>query len=118
MAMMTLTRKGTITVARTSDDRAQCGLRGTRRLLYRVKIVCHESLLDENGFLVDQLEVDRRIRRRYRNMDRFPSCERLALDIARFVFRRLCPEGTVAVTASVGASREAYMTVTIQEGEA
>lgn len=114
-ATLTLTRRGEIEVLFTHDDSTQCGLKGTRKLFYRVEITCPDSELDVNGFMVDQLEVDAAIRQRYAKMDKFVSCERLAIDCSRFVSKMV--KNALKVKVMIGASKMAFMMCEWERGK-
>jgi hypothetical protein len=108
MTTLTLTRRGSFIVRMTHDDSTQCGIRGTRKLFYRVEIRCPETALDSQGFMVDQLEIHKMIRARYSWMTKFLSCENLALDCAK-VMKGMVKE-FLSVKVSIGMSERAFMT--------
>jgi hypothetical protein len=110
-ATLTLTRRGTFTVEHVGDDTTQCGRLGTRKFFFRVEIDCPETGLDAQGFMVDQFDVLRLMRTRYRRVAHLKSCEGLALDAARALLAR-CPMAT-EVRATVGAGRFAFMTARV-----
>jgi len=105
---LTLTRRGSFQIFVAKNDQHQCGLRGTRKLYYRVEVTCPDTELDEQGFMVDQLEVNRAIKLRYLKVDKFLSCELLAVDIARMVSKMV--KNPLRVVAMCGMSEKAYMT--------
>lgn len=107
-ATLTLTRRGEINVLFAHDDSTQCGLKGTRKLFYRVEITCPDTELDDNGFMVDQLEVNAAITARYAHMDKFVSCERLAIDCSRMVAKMV--KNALKVKVTIGATKLAFMT--------
>jgi hypothetical protein len=105
---LTLTRRGSFRIRHVGNDATQCGLRGTRKLFFRVEVTCDESALDENGFIVDQLEILRLMRERHAVMQTMPSCERLALDCCREI-EKLC-KGVKKIRVSIGAGKFAFIT--------
>lgn len=104
---LTLTRRGSFRIGHVRDDATQCGLRGTRRIFYRVEVTCPDSELDANGFMVDQLDIHEALSRRYWRMDKLPSCERLAIDAAHMVWGMV--KNPQRVKVSMGMSSKAFM---------
>lgn len=79
-----LHREGAFDVLCTGDDSTQCGIRGTtRRLFYRVRIVGDEQHLTEEGFIIDNNEVHQYFVDKYREIEVFPSCERIVCQAVR-----------------------------------
>lgn len=109
--MLTLTRRGKFIVVTAKNDRHQCGIRGTRKLFYRVELTCPSTILDKNGFMVDQLDIDAMIQKRYSKMDKFMSCELLAIDCANAVRKMVKVARRVKVT--IGSGKLAFMTAEI-----
>lgn len=108
----TLTRRGKISFSKVEHDETQCGVRGTRTLFYRVEIKCQGTdALDGNGFLVDQLKLAHTISAKYRRARTIPSCENLALDIAK-LSKKMC-KNVIGVMVVVGANKMAFMRVSI-----
>lgn len=105
---LTLTRRGSFKIESVGDDTTQCGLRGTRKLFYRVEVTCPDSELDSNGFMVDQLDIHAMLNKRYAKMAIMPSCERMAIDAARVVWGMVKAPTRVCVT--MGMSAKAFMT--------
>lgn len=103
-----LTRRGSFTVEQAKDTATQCGLEGTQKLFYRVEITCTPDALDENGFLIDQLEIHKYMTERHRTMDKFPSCERLSLQCLEEI-RAMC-SGVLEMEVTVGMNEKAFMT--------
>lgn len=105
---LTLTRRGSFIVEEADRRDTQCGVKGTQKFFYKVELTCTPEALDENGFLIDQLEIKNYMVERHRQMDEFPSCERLALRCLDEI-RPMC-KGVMAMRVTVGAGPEAYMT--------
>lgn len=111
--MLTLTRRGSFEVrAVKNSDATQCGIRGTRKFYFRAEIDCPSNAIDENGFIVDQFDVLRMFRARYRKVNNLPSCEHLALDACREI-HKLAPYAT-DIRVTVGTGPKAYMTARLR----
>jgi hypothetical protein len=102
---LTLQRQGTFSVGECGDDTTQCGMRGSRKLNYHVSISSTEKQLDEQGFIIDNNEIQQYFDAKFYSVDRFLSCEQIAcqatMDLRKLVGARRCK--SVAVTiAPVG----------------
>jgi hypothetical protein len=105
---LTLTRRGSFRIVSVKNDTTQCGLRGTRKLFYRVEVTCPSVELDKNGFMVDQLDIHKMITERYAKMNKMPSCELLAIDCSQQVWKMV--KKPIKVCVSMGMSARAFMT--------
>lgn len=110
-AQLTLRREGQFQVEATEDRDTQCGIMGTSRFDYRVEVTCRETALDENGFIVDQLEIHKAMQEKYRMMFRLPSCEELAIHAAKMI-ASMCRE-IERVSVTISPMQGASMTATV-----
>lgn len=87
---LAIERSGTFEVRWTGSDAQQCGVRGTRRLKYHVRIEARDKHLTPEGFIIDNQAIDRLFQRRYgaQRPRPFVSCERIASDVCRVLHRR------------------------------
>ena len=79
MTSLSLHRTGSFNVNRDAEDSTQCGFaRGNRTCWFDVTIRSMNQL-DENGFLIDNNEVQHYFDRTYAGVTSFKSCETIAL---------------------------------------
>jgi len=77
---MTLERNGSFMVNDKAEDHAQCGFRrGDRQVFFEVVIESDSACLDENGFILDNNEVQHYFDRTYSDVEVFQSCESIAI---------------------------------------
>lgn len=107
-----LTRRGEFVVRGVLDDRLQCGKRGLRRFHYTVELECDEGALDENGFIIDQLEIDQLMQSIHSAIQTLPSCEKLALRACALIRQQVAYPVKLAV--SIGGVEGAFMTATYE----
>lgn len=106
---LTLIRTGEFSVRFTEDNRNQCGPSHTTDILrYRVEICMTGDCLDEQGFMVDNGFVAAYFRNKYRNIDIFESCEKIAILAVRDMYKALCPRA-VAVKVEISGFPEAIL---------
>lgn len=110
-AQLKLQREGRFYVEEAQDTRTQCGREGTTRFNYRVEVLCHDTALDENGFIVDQFEIHNLLNTRYKKLNRLPSCEELALDAAKAI-AGMCKD-LIGVRVFISPMKGAGMTATL-----
>jgi hypothetical protein len=92
---MTLHRTGSFVVNDTAEDHAQCGFRrGDRQVWYDVSIESDSSMLDSDGFVLDNNAVQHYFDDTYATVTEFQSCERIAiraiLDLCRLMGPQRC----------------------------
>ena len=76
---LTLHRTGDFRVNDNAEDSTQCGFRrGDRTVYYDVVIESDNSMLDANGFVLDNNEVQHYFEREYAHVSEFKSCETIA----------------------------------------
>lgn len=94
---------GTFTVESANDETCRCGPIGTTRTIsYRVLVVSCPADLDPRGFMVDWQDIDRYFTDTFRHLDKFPSCELIAIQAVRDIVSLVGPERCSAVTVIVG----------------
>jgi hypothetical protein len=100
---LVLRRKGTFN-ANWSDTHTMCGfpeeILGTKILSYRYNYECTieaDSSLDTDGFIIDQLALDRYFQVKYHHRQVAKSCERLALQAVKDVAELLRTKGMTSV---------------------
>lgn len=77
---LTLHRTGDFLVNDKAEDSTQCGFtRGSRQVFFDVMIESDSQMLDGNGFVLDNNEVQHYFEREYAHVTEFHSCERIAL---------------------------------------
>jgi hypothetical protein len=77
---ITLHRTGDFLVNDKAEDSTQCGFtRGSRQVFFDVSIESDTEMLDGNGFVLDNNEVQHYFEREYAHVTVFQSCERIAL---------------------------------------
>lgn len=108
--ILTLERSGQFSVRYTEDNTNQCGpTRLTDILTYRVKLTMSADTLDENGFVVDNMFVDRYFKETYRLVPVFESCEKIAIRTCRDM-RKALGSRLLGVEVSIAGMKEAVLT--------
>lgn len=76
---LTLHRTGDFFVNDKAEDSTQCGFRrGDRQVFFDVIIESDNALVDANGFILDNNEVQHYFEREYQHVTEFKSCETIA----------------------------------------
>lgn len=77
---LSMTRNGTFHVNPFAHRDNNCGLENTQLLHYRVELEIDARHLDkESGFIIDNNAVHDYFERTYKNVQKFVSCERIAM---------------------------------------
>lgn len=108
--ILTLQRQGEFRVGQCGDDTTQCGMRGTRTLHYDVSIRSTERQLNENGFIVDQLEIQRYFDTRYQVVPRFLSCEEIACEATKGLRKLVGPRRCNSIKVTIAPGPNAGLT--------
>jgi hypothetical protein len=98
-----LNTTGTFTVESANDETCRCGPIGTTRTIsYRVLVISCPADLDSRGFMVDWQDIDRYFADTFRHLDKFPSCELIAIQAVRDIVSLVGADRCSAVTVIVG----------------
>lgn len=93
MLELSIRRHGQFHVAWSGDNQNQCGRSGTSILTYDVNIIGDEEHLTEQGFIIDNFEIQEFFEQRFGNVVNFPSCEHIAMQAARGLASKFGPDG-------------------------
>lgn len=99
MTLLTVNRTGEFTIAGCTDG-PQCGSMVSRNYKYHVAITGESGDLDREGFIIDNIEIDRYFMDRYEGKEiSATSCENIAL-VALLHFQNITKGMRVKVTIS------------------
>lgn len=107
---LSMRRVGQFEVLWSDDDTTQCGPYGTRTLAYDVRIEATEKCLDSQGFIIDNNEIDSYFKRRYREVRKFESCERIAMVACEELRKMLNGRPIRSIEVTIAGSKLARLT--------
>lgn len=103
-------RVGQFDVYWTHDNTTQCGQAGTERLAYDVRIEANDRCLDENGFIIDNNDIDGYFKRKYRRVRKFESCEKIAMVACEEIRAMLGDKPFRSIEVTIAGSKMARLT--------
>jgi len=104
-------RNGSFYVNELAFDRTQCGVqRGDRELHYHVEIESDSEYLDNNGFLVNNYEIQGYFDSRYAQIPVFPSCEEIACQTVEELAELIGRDRVFAIRCTIKPGQHAGIT--------
>lgn len=98
-----LTRQGKFMAPNLVESHSptRCGRPGIYEFKYAVQLRCPSDKLDDKGFVIDNVAIQRYFDERYGAEHRFVSCERMAAEAVQY-FRHILPHLTGVVVRIYG----------------
>lgn len=115
---LSLEREGEFSVRWTESNDTQCGpTKLTDIMIYKAKITMNGAMLDDNGFIVDNMFIHYYFLEKYKEVRIFESCERIAIAACKDLKEKI-GERLMAVEVMIAGTPQARLTARCNFAEA